>query len=153
MGKWKEALRLLGLAESLDPRSDVPLFQTAITHHMMRNYDKAKTYYERAGGWFLRLASLHFEQTGDGSKLKSYLKNTGVYIGNMKASNNNYSIFQFEFLNGNNETALDILNQLSDSIFFSQESIIPVSLCRAWTYDAMGKTIESHKAFTLDTFK
>ncbi len=135
-GHWQEAISALERAMKLDPRSDVPVFQLAITHRWLRQYDRAAQLYQLAFDlnpsrtWIpLQMAEQAIHQTG----------RFDAYQALRSASQGTLDGYWYDlFLQRRFAQLLEVAQVGSLQVNEWQDGFEPISLWRGWTYAAMG---------------
>ncbi|NIM91473.1 MAG: protein kinase [Candidatus Aminicenantes bacterium] len=139
-GKWEQATATLEKAFKLDPRSSALASEVGLTYLLMRNYEKAET-------WFNRSLSI------DPNKVSSQLIKVGIQVllkGNTLQARallktipvnqlTDYMWLTLDMLDRNYQDVLDRLSSLSYDSFESQDFYFHRNLVYASVYRALNK--------------
>jgi serine/threonine-protein kinase len=144
-GKWEEAIANLQRAAELDPRDATRFSELGGTHAILRRYDEAERYYDRAlaiepeyEGAVYNRAYNRFRRDGDLEPLRAYVS---AYP---EAHSRRRSL---EVLNRNYPAALAALSQLGDEIRTAQTGNYPSSSLWGLTHLYAGQTELAREAF------
>lgn len=149
-GRLEDALASLARAQSLDPRSDVPVYQTGETLMRLWRYDEAEVFNRES-------VSMNPNRPGNSARLYRTLlyrdQNTDSLRAYLRtnpdpdfASQTRWTV---EFLDRDWEAALRVLDQAT-ATYDNQRIVRPLALMRAWTLEAAGDPVgaaeEYHRA-------
>ena len=154
-GQWEAALRSLERARLLDPRSEAPLRQAAITLLFMRRFVEAEEMFvdaldldlsnERPDRERLELgvAGVRLSRDGDTGPYRDVFArqfgltpSSSLAIGGAPLSATRWRI---EFLDRDWAAALSVLTGADRPTFENQNELFPISLLRGWTHAAAGE--------------